>query len=243
MRTHDLAVMCVLLGSASLQLESAPQPAPASDATSALTCVQNALGGTAAFAAVSSLYIKGETKSAPNASPHPVPGSRELSVVFPDRYLLADLASEGGLDGIVGYDKTVILSRPRFPDPQAKRYAQQSFALEMLMRLPRMLSNLRMVQRVASEAGQERLVIEAFGPESFRAALFVDRRTCVPVSLDHQSEGRVMHFDLSGYRSFGGIRFPTVLKQSLNGQPFMEEYVARIEVNTPTAAKAFSTGR
>jgi hypothetical protein len=52
------------------------------ESTATLTCVQNALGGTAAFAAVSSLYMKGERKPAQSTGPAPIAATREISVVW-----------------------------------------------------------------------------------------------------------------------------------------------------------------
>jgi hypothetical protein len=85
MRALYLAVFCALSQPVATQVTLAQQDPPATDATSALTCIQAALGGTAAFAAVSSLYIKGETKPSQTSGLRPLPGTRAISVVFPDR--------------------------------------------------------------------------------------------------------------------------------------------------------------
>ena len=75
----------------------------------------------------------------------------------------------------------------------------------------------------------------------------MDRETCVPIALQYNTVtaamGGLARVDLLEYRPFGGIRFPTVLKTSIAGQPYREERVTSIEVNTPTAALAFARRR
>jgi hypothetical protein len=229
------------------------QQEPASaDATQALTCIQTALGGTAAFAAVSSLYITGATKPLQDSGMRPVPGTRTISVVFPDRYRLADvgqplMAGEGGMSSTVGFDRGVVLSNPRHPDAKrAEVSARQNFARQMLMRLPRKLPGVRLSQDVTTDAGRERLAVEALGPDGFRATLLADSGSCVPIALQYGVTGIVTsawRVDLSEYRTFGGIRFPTVLRESRDGLPYREERVTSVEVNTPAAARAFVARR
>lgn len=250
MRALYLVVVCVLCESVATQVFAQQDP-PTADATSALTCIQNALGGSAAFAAVSSLYIKGDTKPSQDSGPRPIPGTREISVVFPDRYLLAQQPSrprDSALSSMVGFDKGVLLSSPRHPDAKrAEASAHRSFAHQMLMRLPRKLAGVRLSQRVTSDSGHERLAIEASGADGLKATLLVDRETCVPIALQYNtvtaSMSGLARVDLSEYRPFGGIRFPTVLKTSIAGQPYHEERVTSIEVNSPAAARAFAGRR
>ena len=251
MRALYLALFCALSQPVATQVMLAQQDPPATDATSVLTCIQDALGGTAAFAAVSSLYIKGDTKPSQTSGLRPLPGTREISVVFPDRYLSAHQPSRPGdsaLSSIVGFDKGVLLSSPRGPDAKrAEVSAHRNFALQMLMRLPRKLAGVRLSQRVTSDSGHDRLAIEASGSDGFIATLLVDRETCVPIALQYNTVTAAMsgvaRVDLSEYRSFGGIRFPTVLKTSIAGQPYHEERVTNVEVNTPAATRAFDGRR
>ena len=230
------------------------QQEPASaDATQALTCIQTALGGTGAFAAVSSLYITGATKPLRDSGMRPVPGTRVISVVFPDRYRLADvgqplMAGEGGMSSTVGFDRGVVLSNPRHPDAKrAEVSARQNFARQMLMRLPRKLPGVRLSQHVTTDAGRERLAVEALGTDGFRATLLADRGSCVPIALQFVvvtgTVKAAWRVDLSEYRAFGGIKFPTMLRESINGLPFREERVTSVEVNTPAAARAFVARR
>src|SRR3990172_5731063 len=95
MRALHLVALCVLSQSVATQVMFARQDSAAADATSALTCIQNALGGTGAVGAVSSLYNKGQTKPSRDSGLRPIPGTREISVVFPDRYLRTDLGQSG----------------------------------------------------------------------------------------------------------------------------------------------------
>jgi len=248
MRALCLVLFCLLSRSVATQVMVAQQDPPAADATLALTCIQNALGGSAAFAAVSSLYIKGETKPSQGSDLRPIPSTREISVVFPDRYLRAEHPSrpgDSGFSSIVGFDKGVLLSSPRHPDAKLSEIsAHQDFARQMLMRLPRKLARVRLLQRVTSDSGRERLAIEASGADGFRATLLLDRGTCLPIALQYTPSGAaiggVRRVDLSEYRPFGGVRFPTVLKTTVSGRPYHEERVTTIELNTPTAAKAFA---
>ena len=250
MRALYLVLFCVLSQSVARTGVLAEQDPPAADATSALTCIQNALGGTAAFAAVSSLHIKGETKPLQDSGLRPPPGTREISVVFPDRYRRSQLArpvrpGEAGLSSIIGFDKGVVLSNPGHPDPKrAEVLAHQDFARQMLMRLPRKSAGLTLLQRVTRDSARERVAIEASGADDFSATLLVERGTCVPIALQYNTvtagKSGLARVDLSGYRSFGGIRFPTVLTTLIAGLPYSEERVTSVEVNTPTAAKAFA---
>lgn len=246
MRALCLVLFCLLSQSVAARVIVGQQDPPSADATSALTCIQDALGGTAAFAAVSSLYMTAETKPSRDSGWRPLPGTRELSVVFPDQYLRVEQPSapgQRGMSSIVGFDKGVILSSPRHPDEKrAEVSAHQDFARQMLMRLPRTLAGVRLSQRQISDSGQDRLAIEASGADGFRGTLLVDRESCVPIALQYLTTGAAVsgttRVDLSEYRLFGGLQFPTVLKTSVGGQPFHEERVTSVEVNTPAAAKA-----
>ena len=114
----------------------------------------------------------------------------------------------------------------------------------MLMRLPRKMPGVKLVQRAASDSGRDRLAVEASGTEGFRSTLLVDRSTCVPVALLYNSVtpslSGLARVDLSGYRRFGGIGFPTILRTSIAGSPYREERVMSVEVNTAAAAKVFA---
>lgn len=223
------------------------------EATQGLACVQRALGGTAAFAAVSSLSITAATRPLQDSGMRPVPGTREINVVFPDRYRRTERglplrAGEGDLSSTVGFDRDVVLSNPRQADPKrAELSARQDFARQMLMRLPRALPGVRLSGHLATDSGRERLALNATGPDGFSATLLADRASCIPVALQFEFvTGTVKdawRVDLGDYLPFGGIKFPTLLRESLNGQPLREERVTTVEVNTPTAAKRFAARR
>jgi hypothetical protein len=120
--------------------------------------------------------------------------------------------------------------------------ARQDFERQMLMRFPRQLPGMRLRQRVVSDAGQQRLAIESVGIDSSRATLLIDRRTCVPIALQYTNlrSGSIARVDLSGYRSFGSVRFPTVLTTSIGGLPYTEERVSAVELNAPDAEAYFA---
>jgi hypothetical protein len=162
-------------------------------------------------------------------------------VVFPDRY---KSYSEGISEGtplppiINGFNRNVLLGSPRMrpPDqavPAILHIVRVEFVHEMLMRLPRELVGVRMRPRLASDSGQERLAIDVFGMDRLRATLLADPRTCVPVAAEYLSGSDSYRVELSGYRAFGGIRFPTVLKYARDGAPWNEEHVSEIQVNAP----------
>jgi hypothetical protein len=149
------------------------------------------------------------------------------------------------LNTIVGFDRDVLLSRPRGLDARrSERSAHLEFARQMLMRLPGRSIGVRLEQRVINDSGRDRLAIEASGTDGFRASLLVDRGTCVPIAyMSSRGISGVRRVDLLEYRPFGGVRFPTVLRTSIGGRPFMEERVTSIEVNTPAATRAFAGRR
>jgi hypothetical protein len=235
-----------------MPLSSAQGASSAAGALPGLVCIQNALGGARAFAGVSSLRITGETKPVASTGLRPLPGTREISVVFPDRYKnmhLGQFPGGGGLSSMVGFDGRVLLSSPRLPDEEASmRSARLDFARQMLMRLPRASAGVSLSQRVTRDAGQERLAIDASGPDGFQATLLANPDTCVPVALEYEGSDRFLgpttvRVHLSEYRPFGGVRFPTVLKTSHGGAPYTEEHVSTIELNAPGADQYFAPDR
>lgn len=252
MRVPYFVVLRVLSPLVATQVMVAPQSPPA-DAASALACIQNALGGTAAFAAVSSLHIKAEMRPSQDSGMRPLLGTREINVVFPDQYRRDEVGrppdpGESELRSAAGFDGGVVLSYPRHPDPKlAAVLARQDFERQMLMRLPRQLASVSLSQRVTTDSGHERLAIDASGTGGTKSTLLVNRDTCVPLALLYNtvtpSRSGVARVDLSGYRTFGRVRFPTVLKTSIGGEPYREERVTLVEVNSPAAAKAFSSRR
>src|SRR5262249_19152418 len=160
-----------------------------------LACIQNALGGVQAFAGVSSLRIVGNTKVTTTAAGfRPVADKREIGVVFPDRYKFStvETGARPGWTPLRGFsrfngNKLLIMNpRPR-ADAVAKlmQNVRRLFVQQMLMRLPRELSDVRFSERTIVDAGQERLVIDAFGPGGLAATLLTDRRTCVPIALQY----------------------------------------------------------
>lgn len=236
-----------------------PQAEPqATEPPPGLVCIQNALGGARAFAGVSSLRIIADTKPVASSGMRPIPGTREISVVFPDQYKNAHVGTPPGatgstLNSITGFDGDAILSSVGTPDavrsvrtPDAMRNARLQFIREMLMRLPRALPGVTLTQRVASDGGRERLAIDASGPDRFQATLLADSSTCVPVALQYamdRLDRMIVRTDLSAYRAFGGIRFPTMLKTSRGGIPYTEERVSRVDVNAPGADQYFASAK
>lgn len=226
---------------------SAPPGAPA---TAGLACIQSALGGIRAFADVSSLRIIGNTMPTATTGMRPVSNNREIRVVFPDHYQRLDVQTgmprdQTPLTSLVGFSGDLLLSQPRDPDGAvASRSARQDFVREMLMRLPRELAGVRLSQRTMRDTEKERLAIDAVGPDGLDATLLADPQTCVPVALQYRSSTGLLtsRVDLSGYRGFGGIQFPTTLRTTRNGQPWMEEHDSDVQLNAPQADKYFAGG-
>jgi hypothetical protein len=237
---------------------SLPPPAPGASssetksesptpATAGLACIQNALGGVPAFAGVTSLRIIGKTTPTATIRPRPLPNNREIGVVFPDRYKKrsAETSPRPGSAPVsmtLGFNGDRLLFDPgggsaeKMPDqfvPNVLHAVRLGFVHQMLMRLPRELAGVRLRQRTSHEAGLERLAIQAFGMERLRATLFADAQTCVPVAAEYLSGSDNYRVELSSYRAFGGIKFPTVLKYARNGEPWEEEYVSDVQINAP----------
>ena len=230
-----------------------PPPPPrqegksATPATAGLACIQNALGGVRAFAGVSSLRVIGTTKpTAPPTGPHPLANKREIGVVFPNRYKQQNgppetLPGQTSPAMTVGFNGSTLLSNPKQPDEVAAavmRVVRRGFVQEILMRLPRELPDVRLSQRATRDAGQERLAIDAFGPNGLDATLLVDSQTCLPIALQYAKAGArgdsdTYRVDLLEYRRVGGILFPAVLRTTRNGQPWQDEFDSDIQVNVP----------
>jgi hypothetical protein len=178
----------------------------------------------------------------------PLAGTRDVRVIFPDRYRRDDMGRLGNsqetLGSAVGFHGTVLLSRPGARDDQATwRVARRDFVIQMLVRLPRELPRVRLSSHAARDRGRDVLAIEASAPDAFRATLLADARTCVPIALQYQLGPAASRIDMSAYREFGGIRFATVLRTSTNGQPVQEERVSRVQVNPPEIEMAFRNSR
>jgi hypothetical protein len=210
----------------------------------ALACVQNALGGERTLAAVKTLRISGITTPLVSSGPSPLPGTREISVMFPDRYRREDigrLPSGMVLGSTIGFHGPALLSDPRVPDDQAAlRSAHQDFAREMLKRLPRPMPGITLEQRTITDDGQERIAIDASDASGLFATLLVHPDTCLPAALDAVfSRGPGYRVEMSGYREFNGVRFPTVLTTLRESAPFTEERVTDVAVNAPGVARDF----
>lgn len=225
--------------------------APSTPATAALRCIQNALGGTREFASLSSVRFIGNTKPRATTRYRPYATRIEIGMVFPDRFKLQTVQTDAPsglqpLSGIVGFNGDVLLANPRVPDPAVPKVmprARQEFVRQILMRLPRELAGVRLSQRVARDAGQERLAIDAFSP-GLVATLLADVQTCMPIALQYttasMAEGSdTYRVDLSEYRRFGAIRFPTLLRKAKNGEAWEDEYDANVEVNASFADRYF----
>jgi hypothetical protein len=221
----------------------------ASDDDQGLACIQRALGGSPAFARVSSLRIVGETKPVVSG---PLPGTREIRVVFPDKYERIDVGRppkfpDTTLSSTIGFNDRLILSEPRAPDRErAMRSARLDFARQMWMRLPRSIAGVQISSRAVREGNRQRLALDLIGPDGFRATLLADAASCVPVALEYPTNttphSTTTRVDLADYRDFGGIRFPTVLTTSDGGRPWVIERVSQVELNAANSRQYFAPG-
>jgi hypothetical protein len=241
-------------GAVSVSAQKAgPTRAGESAGDQGVACVQTALGGARAFARVSSLRIVGETRPVASDRPASLPGTREIRVVFPDKYERIDVGRppkfpDTTLSSTIGFNGRRILSVPRAPDPdRATRSARWDFARQMWMRLPRSLAGVQMSRRVVREQNRQRLALDLAGSDGFRATLLADPASCVPVALEYPTNttphSTTTRVDLAEYRAFGGIRFPTVLTTSEGGQPLVVEHVSQVEVNAANSRQYFAPGR
>jgi hypothetical protein len=232
---------------------AAQQSAAAPRASAGLACIQDALGGVYAFARVASLRILGTTTPVASTGLRPVSNKREIRIVFPDRYQRLDVQTgmpEGRapLTSLIGFNGDVLLSQPRDPDASAAmKSARLDFVREVLMRLPRELPGVRLSQRTTgyrADGGREWLTIDAYAQESVAATLLADPASCLPVAVQYRSSTGLLasRVELSDYRAFDGIRFPTVLRTAKNGQPWIEEHDSDVQVNAPQGDKYFASG-
>lgn len=171
--------------------------------------------------------------------------------MFPDRFKLQTVQTDApaglqSLSAMVGFNRDVLLGSLSVPDsavPKVMPKVRQEFVRQMLMRLPREVAGVRLSQRVARDAGEERLAIDAFS-SGLVATLLADVHTCMPIALQYtkvsMAEGSdTYRVDLSQYRQFGGIRFPTLLRKAKNGEAWEDEYDANVEVNASFADNYF----
>jgi hypothetical protein len=218
-----------------------------------LACIQNALGGAQVFAGVTSLRIVGNTKPLATTGMRPVANKWEIGVLFPDRYRRSSEQTDAEpgsaplttLSGFKGNELLSGLMTPRPPDDVVPKWLhgqRVTFVREMLMRLPRELAGVRLSQRTTLDAGQERLAIDASGLDDLDVTLLADPRTCMPVALQYRTYSDTYRVELSGYRRFGGILFPTVLRIAKNGEPHQEEYDSEVQVNARLDDKYFRGG-
>jgi hypothetical protein len=184
---------------------------------------------------------------------------REIGVVLPDRYKRisaqtdAPLGSASVPDTTVGFNgKEFLLSLEPPNDAVLARWQhgiRLEFVREILMRLPSELPGVRLSQRTTLDSGQERLAIDAFGLDDLDATLLVDRQTCRPLALEYRQASTTApgldtyRVELSEYRRFGGILFPTILKTAKNGEPWEDEYDSEVQVNPRLDTEYFRLGR
>lgn len=245
------AIGWVLFGRQQVTLPN-PPASPPGDATgqsasTGLTCIQDALGGASAFAGVSSLRIVGnaDVTAAPGGL-HPVPHKLEIGVQFPDRYRYLNEgtgphATPLTIMGFNGAEFLTNLARP--PEsaiPGQLRGTWQGFVRQLLMRLPRELPEVRLTQRTTSDGGKSRVAIDAAGPDGLIATLIADAKSCVPVGMEYGKDSKTAYrLELSDYRRFGGILFPTTMRTARNGEPWEDEHDTEIQVNPAFDADYF----
>ena len=153
--------------------------------------------------------------------------------------------------------------------PEALKAAKQQFARELLVWLIRDSpafplqwaladSNKVPTDRPSKRVPANRLALGATGPEGFNATLLLDAITCHPVALTYERRATIADFraeqangisvvgdtrlerlDLSDYRSFGGVMFPTRIKMSIGPRAISDERVTEIEVNPALPADEF----
>ena len=229
--------------------QTPPRPSPSGSVqrlyrlllrTAALRCIQNALGGTNEVAALSSVRFVGKTKPTATTRPRPYATRIEIGTVFPDRFKLQTAQTDGlqSLRSMVGFNGEVLLANPRVPDvavPKVMPKARQEFVRQMLMRLPgswpaSAFPSAWCATPVRSDSPLTRSV-RPLSPLFWRTST----RAC----LSHFSTTKVSMAEGSDtvprrsleYRRFGGIRFPTLLRQAKNGAAWEDEYDVNVEVN------------
>ena len=219
---------------------SVQKAVPPTPATAALRCIQNALGGTNEVAALSSVRFVGKTKPTATTRPltvrhsdrnrHGVPGPVQTSdradrwIAVPEEHGRVQRRgapgkpesarcrrSQGDAEGAAGIcqaDADAAASgvgrRPPFPARGARRRSGATHH-------------------------------PAFSPALVATLWRTSTRACLSHFSTRKSPWRkartLSGVDLSEYRRFGGIRFPTLLRQAKNGPAWEDEYDVNVEVN------------
>lgn len=214
-----------------------------------LECIQDALGGVQALSRIASLRILGETKPASTSGLRSLPGSREIRLVFPDRYQRIDIGRPPGaagatLNSVIGFDRTQLLSSPRVRDAaEAMRAARWDFEIQTWMRLPRLAKGTRVARRAMPGSPSRQFALEISTMDGFRASLQADTLSCTPTALEYRTtiypQSTTTRVTLAAYRAFGDIRFPTVLTTWAGAEPSSIETVSTVELNAPNSKRYF----
>lgn len=211
--------------------------AQASDATKLLADVQQALGGSAALAAITSIDVQG--KALRTTLDLCASGDFEMSIALPGRYTRRDMAAQfagGPVYRLSGFDgDTFIHDVQAPPDQRARKGAvrtfvegptspsgekaallrvRQDFARMALGFLPQSLSAYPLSfspgGRVVLASGAAD-VLEVTGEDGFAARLFIDGATHLPVMLTWMARQPVVITNAGEprRRSGGGTLIPT----------------------------------
>lgn len=222
----------------------------------ALACAREALGGTRALSAVSSLVVTWETTPDP-ANKRGLPSTTEITLGFPDKFKTTsrtllpngkDLVSVQGFSGDRQlskrvYDQTLVVDEP---DEASLLRNQHGFARWALMLLLRETAPRPLTWSQDLTSADQHFSVAASGPDGFIIALLLDKATCQPVAAvwdrapnfgDGMSgrtsaSGRyVERRDLLEYQTFDGIRLPTRIRTATDGIPRSELKLTSARVN------------
>jgi hypothetical protein len=175
--------------------------------------------------------------------------------MLPDRFRYSSVQTDTApgqtpltmVSGFKGSELLTIGAKlPEDAVPKLMYFARLEFVRAILLRLPRKLVDVRLLQQTTHDAGQERIAISATLSNDLAGMLLVDPRTCIPAALQYTSPSpsgaATYRIDVSGYRRFGGILFPTVLKITQNGEPWEDEYDSDVQVNPQLGDEDFRSG-
>lgn len=183
----------------------------AARAEETLRQARKAVGGEEKIQAVQSLTAKGKYRRV--FGERDTSGERELAFQFPDKYLISDSFSVGGLStavttskGLNGSDAwqggrggMIVVGGPAMSDEQRAAMYRRNFQTEwarlalgmLLTTQPSFPVQFTYAGEAEAEDGKAD-VLDAAGPEKFAVRLFLDKETRLPLMLTYKTTGRRM---------------------------------------------------
>ena len=289
MRTFGslVATLTVLVASLAGQApagQAPPGPAQADKADAVLAATRSALGGESRIAGVKTFTATGRTRQV--LGENLIPIEFEIQVELPDRFSRRDeFPAQDNGPATTGFNGDALIQIPPAPPPPARAGAppptpeqlaaargarvagaKQDFARLMLGMFATSTSSfpLTFAYVAQAEAPQGKAdVVDVIGPANFRARLFIDAQTHLPIMLTWQApappgpraggpppgpgaggpppqmEQRLYFAD---YRAADGFQLPHRLRRAVGAETTEETTFDRFRINARTDPRRFETG-